>query len=169
MYRFILLILVLFFIYGCADRQHDNPLDPLNKKTKGRPVGLDVLSFESTAVLTWQSFQVDGLIGIKVYRQKKNDSTFQEIGLVTDQSNFEDKSVDFGITYNYRIQAITEKYQTPFSDVVSITPGPSYIWVTSGSFGIVSKITHDASHLIFQRSNYLYPYGITSVGYKKGV
>jgi DNA-binding beta-propeller fold protein YncE len=169
MYRFILLNLVLFFIYGCADRQHDNPLDPLNEKTEGRPVGLDVLSFERNAVLSWQPFQVDGLIGIKVYRQIEDDSMFQEIGLVTDQSVFEDSNVDFGLTYHYRIQAITEDYQSPFSESVSITPGPSYVWVTSGSFGIVSKLTHDASHLIFQRSSFLYPFGIAGAGYKNGV
>lgn len=154
---------------GCADRERKNPLDPQNIDTKGKPVGLEIISFGPKNILSWDAVKLDGLLGIKILRKSTIDSIFQEIALVTDKSSFEDKSVDYGVTYSYKIQIITESFQSPPSDEVSITPGPSSVWVTTGSGGGVIKLTHDASHKVFERSQFLYPIGITSVGYKKGI
>lgn len=161
-------LLVLFF--ACADRERENPLDPLNSQTFGKPVGLDVVSFGKKIVLTWHSFQVNGLTGTRIYRQSVPDSSYREIAFVSgSQSDYEDKNVEYGVKYYYKIQMITESYQTPLSDAVKIIPGPSYVWGTTGNNGTVFKLTHDASHRIFERNIFLSAEGITGAGTHRGV
>lgn len=168
--RFVFGLMIIFItLSGCADRKRDNPLDPSNSATNGKPVGIDITSIGQKTILTWNKIDVDDLIGVRVLRQTKSDSSLYEIALVKNRSHYEDLNVNFGITYTYRVQIITETYQSPLSDQVTITPGPSSIWVTTGSGGSVFKLTHDASHLLFESSLYLYPLGITPLGYNNGV
>ncbi len=168
--RFVIGLAVIFIILiGCADRKRDNPLDPSNPATQGKPVGIEIISIGKKTILTWKKVDIEKLIGVRVLRQTNFDNLFIEIALVKNRSVYEDLNVSFGITYTYRVQIITENYQSPFSDQVTITPGPSSIWVTTGPGGSVFKLTHDASHLLFENTLFNYPYGITPIGYNDGV
>ncbi len=162
---------ILFtLLFACADRKRENPLDPLNSQTFGKPVGLDVVSFGKKTVLTWHAFRVNGLSGTRIYRRSVLDSVYRGIAFVSgSQSEYEDENVEYGVKYYYKIQMVTESYQTPFSDAVKITPGPSYVWGTTGNNGTVFKLTHDASHRIFEKNIFLSAEGIAGAGAHRGV
>ena len=168
-FKYIVFVGILFILVGCADRERNNPLDPQNTETKGKPVGLDITSFGHKNILSWNPVRLEDLLGIKILRNSSIDSIFREVAIVTNKSSYEDQNVDFGVTYSYKIQYITESFQSPLSEEITITPGPSSIWVTTGSSGSIIKLTHDASHKIFENNQFLYTIGIASVGYSNGI
>ena len=117
-YKYIVFVVILFILIGCADRERNNPLDPQNIETNGKPAGLDIISFGPKNILSWDVVKLEGLLGIKILRNSSGDTIFKEIALVTNKSSYDDTNVDFGITYSYKIQYITESYQSPFSDKI---------------------------------------------------
>ncbi|MBN2090287.1 hypothetical protein JW964_11810, partial [candidate division KSB1 bacterium] len=76
-------------------------------------------------------------------------------------TNFTDRGVDLGKTYTYQITSVVMDYESPPSDPVTITPGPTYTWVVDGENGYILKLTHDCQHLIFKKYISSFPEYVT--------
>ncbi len=162
--------LFIVAINGCADREHDNPLDPENPFTQGKLTGLSVISLDRVVSLTWDDIEINGYIGTKIFRQTSQDSGFVEIAVVPgNTSRYDDQEVLFDVTHRYKIQAITEFNEGPLSDEVFITPGPSRMWVGIRTTGKLFQLTHDASHTLFSRSDFFDISGMANIGNGQGI
>ncbi|MDZ7288328.1 MAG: hypothetical protein ONB44_00140 [candidate division KSB1 bacterium] len=143
---------------GCSDRPRLNPLDPKNPNTLGKPTGLRVVSMRDTVELRWNRLEVNNLTGFRIYRQKEGESNFAPIAQTSARSfTFRDLGVSFGIVHSYCISALAEEFESSLSDVVSITPGPTFSWVADDQFGALIKLSHDGMHEILRTEIFYSP------------
>lgn len=143
---------------GCSDRERLNPIDPLNPRTRGRPVGLQAISMRDTVELRWQPLGLRGLTAYRIYRRSANNLGFALIDSVPgDGQSFRNSGLVLGLRYIYRITAFSGETESNPSDTVSITPGPAFTWVADAGGGAVVKLTHDGLHEIVRARNFLQP------------
>jgi len=153
-------LIIFASVWGCAERQRLNPLDPLNPRTKGRITGLWVVSEYRRVKLGWDAIYVKDFLGYNILRRSAGEA-YQVIARVApDSSSFVDTNVEYGVTYFYRVSAVTAYMESPPSDSVVITPGPSFHWVSYGDEGRVTKLTSDARHVLYQTYGLGFPFAI---------
>ena len=58
----------------------------------------------------------------------------------------------------YRLSALADTYESPLSDSVTITPGPTYTWAASTYGSAVVRLTHDMRHELMRCPCSLYPW-----------
>jgi len=147
----ILVIVGLIWLFGCAERDRLNPIDPKNRITGGRPQRLQIYSDLNTIVLLWDRLELQGIQGYQIYRSSAIDSNFRPIALVSaDSSRFIDRGVVYGQHYRYFLTVMADDFETPSSDTVGIVPGPTNLWATDVYNRRLIKISHDGSHEIQQ-------------------
>ncbi len=162
--------IIILLLLGCADREHDNPLDPNNPRTGGMLTGLSVISIDQKVSLEWDPIDISGYLGTRILRSEDGNNSLVKIAFVEGTTTFyDDHEVLFDRTYRYQIRAVTGSYESPPSEEIKITPGPSNVWVGFSSTGALSKLTHDASHEIYSKSNFFQITGITTAGHRKGI
>ncbi|MDZ7263084.1 MAG: hypothetical protein ONB16_00775 [candidate division KSB1 bacterium] len=145
------LLLGLLLWINCSDRQRLNPIDPLNPNTAGKPGSLRIYSELDQAVLEWQAIPIRDFIGYRIYRKGPADTHFQFIHLSPPESTrYRDQNLAFDSVYQYQISVQALDFETPRSDIVSIIPGPTYIWATDIYNRRLIQITHDGAHEIMQ-------------------
>lgn len=131
---------------GCSDRERLNPIDPLNPKTGGKPVGLFAVSMRDTVKLGWQPLGLRDLSGYRIFRQSGFNTSFVLIDSVAgNQQSYREFGLTLGLRYLYRITAYTPISESSPSDTVSIVPGPGFVWVADAGIRAVFKYTHDGS------------------------
>lgn len=141
------ILLAIIFCSGCADRDRINPVDPVNPDTMGRPTGVSVISIQDTVKLSWDIIELKDLIGYQIYRKTSLESDFTPVILVpATVSSYSDTSVEFDVEYSYQVSAVGSTYESLPSHTVTITPGPTFNWVSDNANGQLVKLTHDAQH-----------------------
>jgi DNA-binding beta-propeller fold protein YncE len=136
----------LCLLFGCTDRERLNPIDPLNPRTGGKPVGLFAVSMRDTVKLGWQPLGLRDLSGYRIYRQSASSTDFALIDSVAgDQQSYREFGLTMGLSYHYRITAYTSVSESSPSDPVSIVPGPGFVWISDANIRAVIKYTHDGS------------------------
>ena len=165
----LVVFLIAVLLIGCADRQRNNPLDPKNPKTGGKPSGVHVFSKEHQIFLSWDCIKLGDFVGMRIYRRSDGEESWTLAAFVNSDSCTFREEVPYGTGYSYALQAVTSTYESPLSDPVHIVPGPSYVWVASSGAGMIAELTHDASHLIAMRSDLIYPNGLAPAEYGRGV
>ncbi|MBN1351477.1 hypothetical protein JXJ21_18820 [candidate division KSB1 bacterium] len=130
-----------------------NPIDPENPVTEGKPRGLHVISKMDTVILSWQAYSNKNLEQFDIYRSTSTDNSLNKIGSTSPTHTiFYDNNVYYEIAYTYQVRAVTPSFESRLSDPITITPGPTYLWVVDSSTGDLVKLTHDAQHQIFRCS-----------------
>jgi DNA-binding beta-propeller fold protein YncE len=151
-------IAMLCLMSGCADRERLNPIDPLNPKTGGKPVGLHAVSIRDTVGLAWQPMGLRDLSGYRIYRQASTGSSFTLIDSVAGkQQSYREFGLTFGRHYIYRITAYTAVNESSPSDTVGVTPGPSFLWIADGGIGTVYKYSHDGRSELARVRDFIRP------------
>jgi DNA-binding beta-propeller fold protein YncE len=139
--------MLLALLPACSDRSRQNPLDPENPNTRGKPVGLSVISILDTVRMSWQPVHLEDLTGYTVQRKLEGDSDFSSLAEVpANVSRFEDRSNRFGVLHSYRIVAKVGELASPPSEEVAITPGPTVAWLADVNDGTLIKLAHDGRH-----------------------
>lgn len=147
-------IVVLIFC-ACTDRDRDNPLDPKNPNTSGRPTGFTVYSIEDTIYLRWDAIALNDLMGYQIYRKMSGESEFSRYTLVAPETNsFKDSNVQYNQSYDYRLTALGPDFESVATETVEIQPGPTINWVISHDSGQLAKLTHDAQHQILRTAGF---------------
>lgn len=140
-------VLTLLLLAACSDRARQNPFDPQNPDTQGKPVGLSVVSLLDTVRLNWQPVGVRDLTGYAVHRKLEAEPDFSVLAEVpANATQWEERSDRFGVLHSYRIVAKVQDLISPPSEEVSITPGPTVTWVADVNDGALIKLTHDGRH-----------------------
>jgi DNA-binding beta-propeller fold protein YncE len=150
---------VVILLAGCSDRPRLNPLDPKNPNTLGRPTGLNVISMRDTVQLQWDRIDLRDLSGFQIYRQLQGETRFSPIAQTPPGVfSYLDVPSKFDTTRSYRISALASNFESPLSDEVAITPGPTVSWVADGRNGDLIKLTHDGGHEILRSSVFFSPF-----------
>jgi DNA-binding beta-propeller fold protein YncE len=139
----------VILLVACSDRPRLNPLDPQNPNTLGKPTGLSAISVRDTVTLQWDQLDVRDLSGFHIYRRSEGELRFSLLTPAPPNANsFREFGVNFGVLQTYRISAVAANFESPLSDSVAITPGPTFSWVADASSGELIKLTHDGVHEI---------------------
>ncbi len=151
--------LVLFvsgtLLISCADRNRENPLDPQNPQTGGRPTGINVLSRLDSVFLKWNTINLADITGYRVFRKISTEEDFMQVAVVSpDENSYIDTNLTFEVTYQYQISVFGKDFESQRSDIVEITPGPTFYWVADNSKGELVKLTHDAQHEMHRTANF---------------
>ena len=161
--RTLVIILSLLILGGCVDRPRDNPLDPQNPKTLGKPTGMRLSCEERQVKISWDRLDIDGLAGINIRRLAEGDSGFEKINdTPIPGREFEDRNVEYGVEYTYKITAVTEGYESPDSEPKAIVPGPTYTWVADSYYGQIIRYCHDLRYTLFYLGAIAYPTAIAA-------
>jgi len=147
-YRFWFCSVAIFICCACADRKRLNPLDPENPDTLGQPTGLSVTSVRDTVILRWDQLPLRDLGGFRIYRRREGETRFSSVALAPPAGSFRDLGVSLGLSHAYRISVVAENFESPLSDSVRITPGPTFSWVADASSGALIALSHDGQHEI---------------------
>jgi len=151
-------IAVLCLMLGCSDRERLNPIDPLNPRTGGKPVGLFVVSMRDTVKLSWQPLGLRDLSGYRIYRRAGFNTNFTVVdSVVGNQQSYREFGLTLGLRYLYRITAYTPVSESSPSDTVSIVPGPGFVWVADADLDAVIKYTHDGSAELSRTRGFVEP------------
>ena len=151
---------LVLFVFGtllisCADRNRENPLDPKNPATGGRPTGFTVLSKQDSVFLQWDAVKLTDIAGYRVFRKISNENDFSLVAVVdANENSFIDTNLTFEVTYQYQISVFGKDFESQRSDIVEITPGPTFYWVADNSKGELVKLTHDAQHEMHRTANF---------------
>ncbi|MDZ7262750.1 MAG: hypothetical protein ONB05_11685, partial [candidate division KSB1 bacterium] len=122
------------------------------------PQGLKVISKKNLVILSWEPLASQDLVGINIYRKSQREVDFRKLFFAPPSATqYEDRAVVYDTTYYYQISGVSATFETPRSDPVSITPGPTYNWVADTDNGQIVKLTHDGLHEIFRVSIDGYP------------
>ncbi len=146
LYRFWFCSAAVIISFACADRQRLNPLDPENPNTLGQPTGLSVTSVRDTVTLGWDRLVLRDLSGFRIYRRREGETRFSSIAQTPPANSFRDRGVAFGLPHVYRIAAVADGFESPLSDSVRITPGPTFSWVADASTNELIALSHDGQH-----------------------
>lgn len=156
-------VVSLLIVAGCVDRPRDNPLDPQNPKTHGKPTGMRLASREHQVTISWDRLNILDLIGMNIYRLAPRDSVFVKLNSAPIPGReFVDRDVEYGLEYTYRITAETKGYESPESDATSIIPGPTYTWVADSYIGQVIRYCHDMRYELIRVGVIAFPTAIAA-------
>jgi hypothetical protein len=147
----------LLLLAGCSDRPRDNPLDPENSKTAGRPTGVTAISILDTINVRWDALRLRDLTGFNVYRQRAGEADFSLLANLGPQQNrFVDATVRYGVAHSYRVTARVNDFESPPSASATIVPGPTLTWVADFDDRSIVKLSHDGQREI-SRARLLLP------------
>ena len=162
------LFLPLLFV-GCADREHANPLDPLNPKTHGQPPRLSVVSDHHKVKLSWPRTSLKSISDFCVYRWTDSTNVTKIAQVPATRTDFEDTATAYGTRYFYAYSILAGHIESLRSPAESIIPGPAFFWVSYRSSGQILKLTFDIQHPYKWMSGFAFPSVSVVVGKGKGV
>jgi sugar lactone lactonase YvrE len=136
---------------GCSRRVRDNPLDPLNPSTGGRPAGFNAIAGFTLVSLSWTpqpDLEIDGFM---LERQVAGDSVYRPVDgvLPRDASSYVDLGRVNGVTVRYRLYFVIDgaPVRVPAEDVA--TPGPLRPWVSEFG-GHLTRLSPDGRDIVFR-------------------
>jgi DNA-binding beta-propeller fold protein YncE len=141
----------LLLAAGCSNRLRNNPFDPGNPDTGGRPPGFVGIAGNKSVLLQWDPVVSDHLAGYELFRQGPSDSGFVLIKplIPAAQTGFFDSSAANDSTYAYRLRfVLTDGSRGTSSDVLA-RPGPAQIWVADAASGAITRVTPDGRARVF--------------------
>ena len=145
-----LLVLTLMagVLAGCGERVRNNPFDPGNPATGGRPAGFEALAGDGLVTLHWIATPSSGLRGYELFRKAGVETGFTQIsGLISPQAT---SAGDFqllnGTDHTYRLYFVFDAGVggDPAEDVA--TPGPLVPWVADYGRKTATQLTADGRH-----------------------
>lgn len=166
---FFYILILNLGLFGCSDRERDNPLDPKNSDTVGKPTGLSITSSRDTVILSWDRISLDDLSGFQIYRKSNTEQSFSRFD-IAQGFDFVDTRVQFGVSYTYQISAVGDNFESAISDSVCIEPGPTFNWAfgSPDNFNLaLFKYTHDYKHEIHNTFGFLRPKDL-EIDYRNG-
>ena len=164
---FFLIGLTLFV--NCADREHANPLDPLNPQTHGQPPRPSAVSDHHKVILTWPATNLNPVTGFAVYRGEDSTKMVKIATLPAGRTGFVDSNTVYGTRYSYAYTILSNDFESLHSPAETITPGPAFFWVSYRSSGQILKLTFDIQHPYIWMSGFAFPSVSVVVASGKGL
>ncbi len=166
--KVILLLMALMQFSSCSDRKRDNPLDPENPRTHGKPEGVAAVAIARSVQVSWSPLDLTDPHTVVIYRKSAAEPSFREIGTVSGpEHRFIDQGLQYGSAYAYYITVRVGSYETPPSDIVEATPGPTFTWIADRTSGYIACLSHDLTRTLGKFGVLNYPY-LVSASPKEG-
>ena len=137
--------LLLLVLAGCSHRERDNPFDPGNPTTGGRPPSFRAVAGAGQATLRWDAVFSEALAGYELFRRGPGDPDFLQVGalLSADSTSFLDAGLTNDSTYAYRLRfVLTDGQRGPFAEALA-RPGVGIVWVADAAPGLVVRVAPD--------------------------
>lgn len=145
-------LLGLVFLWHCSDRARDNPLDPLNPGTGGKPFKPILSSEKKVVFVSWRDLDNNSITGYRIWRRMHGQDPEPLSTVSRASTHYKDTVSYYDTTFIYQVSALTETYETSLSPADSIITGPFNYWVADFFRGSLSVVTYDGAHLL--RENY---------------
>jgi sugar lactone lactonase YvrE len=112
-----------------------------------------------TVQLQWDRLEVRDLSGFQIYRQLQGETRFSPIAQTPPGVlSYRDIPAKFDTMHSYRLSALAPNFESPLTEAVTITPGPTFSWVVDGRTGDLIKLTHDGMHEILRSGAFIRPF-----------
>ena len=143
-------LFTLIISITCSKRERLNPIDPQNPETNGKIEKIYLSSYKEQVTLEWNPVHINNdFPGYKIYKKADIEPEFVFYSLVSPDSNiFIDNDVEYGHKYSYQVSVLADDFESTLSDTISISPGPTCIWVSDIYINSLIRLTHDCSHEI---------------------
>lgn len=109
---------------GCLTfscRGSDNPIDPQNPETRGKPVRIEAEAHVWKIQVSWSGFEIQEGLSYALYRKDASVNIFRKV-YQGEQTWYADINVENGHFYGYRISLVDPQgHETVASDVLSVT------------------------------------------------
>ena len=112
------------------------------------PTNLNGTFGDGIVMLTWDPADGRGfeIMNYTIYRKGPNDASFTAIATVN-TTNYTDTGLTNGVTYRYVITATSAVGESPYSDILTITPAT----VPSSPTGLSAKVSNDKVQLSWEK------------------
>jgi DNA-binding beta-propeller fold protein YncE len=156
------LLILGTLLAGCSSREHQNPFDPANPQTGGRPADLRALAGDGQITLLWTPAHAPDLVGFQVFRKVQGQTTYQPLSgvLPSTSGSYVDGSLPNGTTQSYRVFFVFTNGLGNLPAEDSATPGPIRPWVTEFDGGSVTRLTPDGRYVAEREGGLVSPNGV---------
>lgn len=137
---------------GCDTRARNNPFDPLNPDTRGRPAFLTAVAKDRRVDLQWSDGGMRDIAGYVVYRGTSADSMTAITTLMPNRRILRDAGLANDVTYFYAIGYAFIGQGELFTAVEPVTPGVNRPWVLEDSIEPLVLLAADGRHVASRHS-----------------
>ncbi len=144
--KIILSLLLLFTLYGCWNREKNNPFEPEGTF----PIYLDVIGYDRTVEINWGEPPVSGHLGFNIFRSETGQpGDFHLLaGMISPTKKvFYDTTVVNQQKYYYYLTVTGQDVESKPSKIVSAIPGPGCYWVADNWENMVARLSYDCSQI----------------------
>ena len=144
--------LLLAVAQGCDTRVRENPFDPMNPESGGRPSLLTAIARDGFADLRWDDGGMRGIAGFTIHRGENpgalelvaevsaEDRFLREVGLAPDVTYY----FAVGFRFNGQAPLLTE--------VQAVTPGPDVPWVLDAADPPLALLSADGRAVVSRQA-----------------
>ena len=160
---FIRYFLIILLFAGCNSRERNNPLDPKNPLSEGKPAAPFITAIKDSVGVSWSHLRFTNATGFNLYRRLDGETAFQLIASLPSYIfAYWDTRCEYEKNRWYKISVSTGEFESLLSDAVQIRPGPTYLWIADASKGTVTKYSHDGRYRLFQVYGFTEPTNIAA-------
>ena len=136
---------------GCESRNHENPLDPQNGETGGRPNVLVPLAGDGSVELHWETLGLRDLEGQTLYRAADGGPRFEIATFSPGVSGWCDESAENGRTYSYTLEwRFAGGAETTDLPQNRARPGKAWVWAADVTGGGLLSVTPDGQRIRYR-------------------
>jgi sugar lactone lactonase YvrE len=117
---------------GCETRTRENPFDPLNPETGGRPSLLNAAARDGVVDLRWEDGSMMGIKAFGIYKGTSPDSLTRVVSIPFQYRLFREGGLTNGATYYFAIGFEFYEGEDLLTAAEPVTPGPDVPWVLDG-------------------------------------
>lgn len=152
-------------VLACSDRQHRNPFDPMVENPIDTVTALEATAGDRRVTLDWDYTYFEDLVGLRVYR-RTSGSGETAVDLAPESTSYEDRDVENGTVYEYRLGLVIAGEGERDSGVLErATPGTASAWVADPGSGLVWRLAPDGRSSVFAQGRFSY---LTSIAVASG-
>ncbi len=153
MRRLAVVLTLLALAAGCSRRDRNNPLDPANPQTGGRPTGFNAVAGFDIVSLSWTPQPSLDIDGFQIDRLLPGDSLYRPLGglLSRDASSILDTEPN-GATVRYRLWYVIQGQRSHLPAEDEATPGPLRPWVAEFGNSSLTRLSPDGRDVVFRTS-----------------
>lgn len=136
---------------GCSERPRDNPFDPANPATQGRPSGFVAIAGNGLVTLRWDATSNLELVGYQIFRTTGTDTTVRSIGPLSPWlTNFTDHGLLNDVEHRYRIHYLFRRGLAELASEAAAVPSPARPWVTDFAADALIRLSPDGRQVAFR-------------------
>lgn len=131
----------------------ENPFDPLNPETGGRPSLLSVVARSRFADLRWEDAGIPGLTSLRIYQGTDRSLLEVVAQLPPDRRLYRAAGLEDDVTYYFAVGFQFGDQEPLLTAAVPGTPGPDVPWVLDGADPPLVVLSADGREVVARRGS----------------